>query len=291
MNTGLMNAGPVNTGPINAERLLELYDRVADAPNAVARLRRFVLDLAVRGKLVPQDPSDEPAEELLKRIEAEKKRMVREGEVKRSRWMKPESGNGTALELPHGWKATYLGEVIELLSGQHLKPSEYSEEPDAGVPYITGPSDVSDRGRCISRYALLRKAVARQGELLLTVKGSGVGKTTICDLPEVAISRQLMAITPIGCEVKYLEIITDGLAIKLQEQARSLIPGISRDDVKNYLFPLPPLAEQRRIAAMVDYMMSRLGWLKVAIATVEVTKQRLLESLTYHTLYEEHTLE
>src|SRR5690625_901855 len=74
MNTGLMNAGPVNTGPINAERLLELYDRVADAPNAVARLRRFVLDLAVRGKLVPQDPSDEPAEELLKRIEAEKKR-------------------------------------------------------------------------------------------------------------------------------------------------------------------------------------------------------------------------
>src|SRR5690625_4958905 len=98
MNTGLMNAGPVNTGPINAERLLELYDRVADAPNAVARLRRFVLDLAVRGKLVPQDPSDEPAEELLKRIEAEKKRMVREGEVKRSRWTKPESGNGRSEE-------------------------------------------------------------------------------------------------------------------------------------------------------------------------------------------------
>src|SRR5690625_4545511 len=130
MNPGLMNAGPVNTGPINAERLLELYDRVAAAPHAAAHMRRLVLNLADRGKLVPEDPSDDPAEELLKRNEVEKKRMVRQGEVKRSRWMKPESGNGTALELPHGWKATYLGEVIELLSGQHLKPSEYSEEPE-----------------------------------------------------------------------------------------------------------------------------------------------------------------
>ena len=66
---------------MNAERLLAHYERIADAPDAIARLRRFVLDLAVRGKLVPQDPNDEPASELLKRIAAEKARLVKAGEI------------------------------------------------------------------------------------------------------------------------------------------------------------------------------------------------------------------
>jgi type I restriction enzyme, S subunit len=65
---------------MNAERLLEHYERIADAPNAITRLRRFILDLALRGKLVPQDTKDEPASELLKRIAAEKARLVKAGE-------------------------------------------------------------------------------------------------------------------------------------------------------------------------------------------------------------------
>ena len=62
---------------MNAEHLLAHFDRIADAPDAIPRLRRFILDLAVRGKLVPQDPNDEPASELLKRIAAEKARLVK----------------------------------------------------------------------------------------------------------------------------------------------------------------------------------------------------------------------
>ncbi len=68
---------------MNAERLLAHYEQIADAPDAIARLRRFVLDLAVRGKLVPQDPNDEPASELLKRIAAEKARLVKAGEIRK----------------------------------------------------------------------------------------------------------------------------------------------------------------------------------------------------------------
>ena len=68
---------------MNAERLLAHYERIADAPDAIPRLRRFILDLAVRGKLVPQDPNDEPASELLKRIAAEKARLVKAGEIRK----------------------------------------------------------------------------------------------------------------------------------------------------------------------------------------------------------------
>ena len=72
---GVGAKNPMNTTP--ETRLLELYDRVAEAPDAIERLRKFVLDLAVRGKLVEQDPEDEPAEELLEQIAAEKARLVK----------------------------------------------------------------------------------------------------------------------------------------------------------------------------------------------------------------------
>ena len=70
---------------MNANLLLVHFDRIADAPDAVPRLRRFILDLAVRGRLVPQEPDDEPASELVKRIAAEKARLVKTGEVKESK--------------------------------------------------------------------------------------------------------------------------------------------------------------------------------------------------------------
>ena len=68
---------------MNADQLLEHFHRIGDAPDAIPRLRRFILDLAVRGKLVPQDPKDEPASELLKRIAKEKARLVKAGEIRK----------------------------------------------------------------------------------------------------------------------------------------------------------------------------------------------------------------
>jgi type I restriction enzyme S subunit len=79
---------------MNAARLLAHLGRVSEAPDAVPRLRRFILDLAVRGKLVEQDPSDEPASELLKRIQAEKARLVKAGEIKNERWMDTPANDG-----------------------------------------------------------------------------------------------------------------------------------------------------------------------------------------------------
>ncbi len=104
----------------------------------------------------------------------------------------------------------------------------------------------------ITRYAIVRKAVAKKGHILLTVKGAGVGKTAICDLPEVAISRQLMALTVIKWSQQFLLLAIYRLAETLKESARSLRPGISREDVDQLVLPLPPLAEQQRIVAKVD---------------------------------------
>lgn len=260
---------------MNAERLLAQYERIAEAPDAVARLRRFILDLAVRGKLVPQDSKDEPASELLKRIAAEKARLVKTGEIRAEKPLPSISKSESLADLPPGWQWTRLGIVIRLLSGQHLQPPEYSNDPKAGPPYITGPSDFGPDGLCITRFALVQKAIAKQGQLLLTVKGSGVGKTTTCDIPKVAISRQLMALSPIGWERRYLALVTHQLADTLQSQARSLIPGISRDDVQDFAFAIPPLAEQHRIVTKVDELMALCDRLEAARAERESTRDRL----------------
>ena len=85
---------------MNAERLLAHFERISEAPDAIARLRRFILDLAVRGKLVEQDPEDEPAEEMLHRIRQQKKRMVISGEIKKAKEDCSASSSAQQLKVP-----------------------------------------------------------------------------------------------------------------------------------------------------------------------------------------------
>jgi type I restriction enzyme, S subunit len=261
---------------MNAERLLQHFERISEVPDAIPRLRRFILDLAVRGKLVEQDPSDEPAAELLKRIQAEKAQWAKEGKGRQAKALPTIPEDQYLFFLPNNWIWSRLGEVITLLSGQHLQPNEYSENDQSGLPYVTGPADFGVAGLTISRYALVRKAVATKGQLLLTVKGAGVGKTATCDIPEVAISRQLMALTAIQWSQCFLVLATHMLAETLKEKARSLIPDISSDDVELFVFGFPPLAEQHRIVAKVDKLMALCDQLEAAKTEREQSCVRLV---------------
>jgi len=267
---------------MNAELLLSHFDRIADAPDAVARLRKFILDLAVRGKLVKQDPTDTLATELLKEIRTEEIRLVKTGGIRKQAPKAPIKHDETSFDLPTGWCWVRLGEIIRLVSGQHLQPHEYSDQKDGGIPYITGPADFGVDGLVITRYALVRKAVAEKGQILLTVKGAGVGKTATCDLKEVAISRQLMAMTAILWSQQFLLLVTHRLAEVLKDSARSLIPGISREDVDGFVFPLPPLAEQHRIVAKVDELMALCDRLEAAQRKRESRRDRLAASTHHH---------
>jgi len=188
------------------------------------------------------------------------------------------------FSLPLGWAWVRLGALIDLISGQHLQPPEYTEDPGGGLPYITGPSDFGPEGLIIRRYAFARKAVARRGQLLLTVKGSGVGKATNCDVDEVAISRQLMALTTISWSPDFLKLVADRLSTKLQGEARSLIPCISQEDVTGFVVALPPLAEQHRIVAKVEALMALCDRLEAALAAADTTRARLFEALLHEAL-------
>ncbi len=120
---------------MNAERLLRHYKWIADAPDATARLRRFVLDLAVRGKLVPQDAKDEPASELLKRIAKERARLVKAGGIRKLARPEVVAFDEQPFDIPQTWKWVRLGDILtKLTDGTHHSPPN---EPKGDFKYIT----------------------------------------------------------------------------------------------------------------------------------------------------------
>ena len=108
---------------MNADRLLAHYEKVADAPDAIPRLRHFILDLAVRGKLVEQDPNDESASELLKRIGVEKARLVKARLIKRPKQLESVERNDTEFCIPSSWCWTRLGKVTSYIQRAANRPS------------------------------------------------------------------------------------------------------------------------------------------------------------------------
>lgn len=101
--------------------LLSNFDLLATAPGGVAKLRELILTLAVQGKLVPQDPADEPASVLLQKIRVEKDRFIAEGKIKRDKPLPPITDEEKPFELPVGWEWVRIGDVVEMLNGYAFK--------------------------------------------------------------------------------------------------------------------------------------------------------------------------
>ena len=110
---------------MNAQRLLQHFNRIAEAPDAVPRLRRFILDLAVRGKLVEQDPTDEPASQLLKRIQTEKARHLKDGKIGKEKLLPLVNEDETPFDAPAGWEWVRIRQVTSD-RGQTTPSEEFS---------------------------------------------------------------------------------------------------------------------------------------------------------------------
>ena len=241
------------------EKALQDYNK--DFP---IQLKKSILQEAVQGKLVPQDPDDEPASVLLKRIRAEKKQLIKAGKIKRdkhesvifrrdnSHYEKLDGierciDDEIPFEIPNSWAWTRFGQVISLLSGTDFKPEEYNDARK-GTPYITGASSLSADGVLLNRWTETPRVIANRGDVLLVCKGSGYGKTVICDIEEAHIARQIMAIKKlVTLDMRYIRLFLQANFDKIKSKGQGVIPGIDRSSVMNLLFPIPPLAEQRRI--------------------------------------------
>ena len=239
-----------------------------DISKLISITKSKILDLAIRGKLVPQDPNDEPASVLLDRIQSEKEELIKAGKIKRDKKesviFKGEDNSyyekiGSTIkniddsipfEIPENWCFIRLKELWKLISGRDLSPSEYNDNQD-GIPYITGASNFRNGKIELVRWTSSPQVITKQGDLLLTCKGT-VGELAFNDFGNAHIARQIMAIrNTYGLNVEYLSFCISFYIKEIKAVAKGLIPGISREDILNLILPIPPENYQRLVVSQI----------------------------------------
>lgn len=230
------------------------------------QLKNSILQWAIQGKLVPQDPNDEPASVLLEKIRQEKERLIKEKKIKRDKnasfifrgednsYYEKLLATGEVkcideeipFEIPQGWEWCRLGDVIQLLSGRDLEPYQYNSD-GIGIPYMTGASNFCHEELIVNRWTEVPITVSHFGDLLITCKGT-IGTMAFNNIGDIHIARQIMGISSSYVSLKYIKLCLEIHVAELQKAARSIIPGISRDDMLYAIIPLPPIKEQERIS-------------------------------------------
>ncbi|MFG1290325.1 restriction endonuclease subunit S [Xanthobacter versatilis] len=266
---------------MNAERLLQHYERIADAPDALARLRRFILDLAVRGKLVPQDANDEPASELLKRIAKEKARLVKAEEIRKPKAIPTQQE--APFPIPANWRWSQLAE-IGILSPRNDAPdtlqASFVPMPMIATEYgVTNQHEVRPWGAIKKGYTHFAEGDVGLAKITPCFEN---GKSTVFKNLTGGIgagTTELHIVRPLFVDKDYIllflkspEFIETGI-LKMTGTA-----GQKRVPTEYFAFspfPLPPLAEQRRIVAKVDELMGLCDRLEVAREAREATRDRL----------------
>ncbi len=242
-------------------------------------LRSRVLDLAIRGKLTEQLESDGTAEELYQQIQTEKQKLIKEKKIKKEKPLPPIKPEEVPFEIPSNWKFVKFCNIISLQSGQDLQKNEYNDTR-SGIPYITGASNYQfDGSLLINRWTETPKAFAEKGDILLSCKGT-VGKITILTIDKVHIARQIMGIRSYISDNIFISLFVQSKVNGIISASKGLIPGIERKDILNMEFPLPPLAEQKRIVARVEEIFRILDTIDKAqekySADVESLKAKLI---------------
>ena len=284
----LAESGGADEFARNWQALAEHFDTLFATPSSIDALDTTLLQLAVRGKLVPQNPADEPASELLKKIRAEKDRLIVVGKIKRDKHLPPIADDEEPFELPEGWAWARMQEVFDVRDGTHDTP-KYVDS--VGVPLITSRNFCDGRisfddAKLISlqdhELIRMRSAVAK-GDILYSMIGGNIGNQVMVDtdrefsIKNVALFKYYQSnITP----PKYLNIFLRTVTISLQSNAvGGAQPFVSLSLLRNIPFPLPPTSEQSYIVAKLDELLALTHTLRARLTDARAIQARLASAL------------
>ena len=246
------------------------------------KLRQKILDLAIHGKLVPQDPNDEPASVLLERIRAEKERLISEGKIKRSRKSAKTTDTphyeNVPFEVPENWEWTTLGEIGTWQSG--ATPSRLRKDYYGGnIPWLkTGDLNdglITDIPEFITQKALDETSVKLNpiGSILIAMYGATIGKIGILTFPATT-NQACCACSDYKIEQMYLfYFLLANKKVFIAMGGGGAQPNISKEKIAVTFMPLPPLTEQQRIVVEIE------RWFKL-IDAIDQSKADLQTTIT-----------
>jgi type I restriction enzyme S subunit len=259
---------------MNAERLLAHFERITEAPDAIARLRRFILDLAVRGKLVEQDPEDEPAEEQLERIIEAKILLGRKERTTKKKRSEP-SNESLDFPLPARWARSPLADLVTVLNGRAYKQSELL---DTGTPVLRVGNLFTSNKWYYSDLELEEDKYCNDGDLIFAWSasfgpfiwngGQAIYHYHIWKMP-------LHSPKDLFRDYLYLYLLNKTDEIKASGHGISMV-HMTKEKMERLEVPLPPLAEQQRIVAKLDELMALCDQLEAARQQREQGRERLV---------------
>jgi len=251
-----------------AHLLEQHFDTAFSAPNGIQKLRELILTLAMQGKLVPQEPRDAPVSQLLKGIEAEKRRLVKEGKIKAPKPLPEITSSDAPYALPQGWQWVRLGSVGNIFNGNSINASEKETKYAGakGLPYIAtkdvgygfDPLDY-ENGICIP-VDEDKFRVAHKDAVLICAEGGSAGKKCGLTDRDICFGNKLFANELYGqipSRFILYAYLSPVFRASFAAAMTGIIGGVSIAKFVEIPVPLPPLAEQHRIVAKIDQLMAR----------------------------------
>ncbi|MEA5575228.1 restriction endonuclease subunit S [Anabaena sp. UHCC 0451] len=288
----LLTADTPETFTKNWQRIGDNFDILYSAPENIGKLRQAILQLAVMGKLVPQNANDEPAAVLLERIKKEKERLIKEGKVSKSKLVSPLETDELLFELPSGWEWVRIDDFYEVVGGIQKTPKR---TPISNYyPYLRvanvyrGRLDLSE----IMYFELFENDLQKwnlfPGDLLI-VEGNGseneIGRCAVWngEIKNCVHQNHLIRCRPLGhtgslftllflnspagiTEIKKLAITTSGLY------------SLSVGKIRGIVVPLPPYQEQKRIVAKVDKLMKLCDELETKLTQTQTESEKIINA-------------
>lgn len=248
-------------------------------------LKNSILQLAIQGKLVPQRPEEGNAEELYKQIQAEKQKLIKEGKIKKEKPLPLITDDEKPFEIPASWKWIRLGEIGSWASG--ATPSRSNPDYYNGtIPWLkTGDlndSYITDTSECITELALFKTSVRLNpiGSVLIAMYGATIGKIGILKI-DATTNQACCACIPLdGILNKYIFYFLLGYRQNfIKMGAGGAQPNISKEKIINTSFPLPPLAEQKRIVAKIEELLQYVERYETAYNKLQQLNKRFPNDL------------
>ncbi|WP_288300316.1 restriction endonuclease subunit S [uncultured Lactobacillus sp.] len=239
-------------------------------------LRERILDLAMRGKLVPQDPNDEPASVLLEKIKAEKEELVKEKKIKKTKSLPAITDDEKPFDIPDSWEWVRLGDVTDVVMGQAPKGSNVNDQGE-GIEFHQGKTEFTETviGKS-SKYTTDSNKIVDSNFIIMAVRAP-VGDVNLLDR-KISIGRGLAGIAPYISNKIYIFYYLESIKNYFERRSTgSTFKAINGNTIKNAVVPLPPLSEQSRIAAKIAQLFALLR--KVESSTQQYAElQTLLKS-------------
>jgi type I restriction enzyme, S subunit len=277
------------------QRIAAHFDTLFTTEESIDQLKQTILQLAVMGKLVPQDPNDEPASTLLEKIAKEKARLIKEGKIKKQKPLPKISEDEKPFELPDGWEWGRLGDIATFENGDRSKRYPNSSDHQlSGVPFF-GASDMVDgvlsfqnglRFISLEKFSELSNGKLVDKDFVILLRGT-VGKMAIFNATEEFstgfINAQMLIVRvlkPDFCDFFGLYRKSNFfLSFVADKTTGTAVRQMPASVVLNFLVPLPPLAEQYRIVAKVDELMTLCDTLKERLHDAQIIQVQLADAI------------